>query len=117
MIDKKIFHKGIGGVVFHKSLVRKISHGKNWQELPQFSDKIFKFARFNIFEKKSFPRWVGMEGRIPAENASLRTEFRGWDAILSSFLLVETRPFVKKARLSRDFQPVPGRLSSIPTNL
>ena len=29
MVDKKIFQKGIGGVLFHKSLVRKISHGKN----------------------------------------------------------------------------------------
>jgi hypothetical protein len=58
MVDKKIFQKGIGGVLFHKSLVRKISHRKNRWELLEFSDINFKFARFNIFEKNIF--WEGV---------------------------------------------------------
>jgi hypothetical protein len=64
MVDKKIFQKGIGGVLFHKSLVRKISHGKKWWELPEFSDIKFKFARFNIFEKNLFRSRLVGRGRL-----------------------------------------------------
>jgi len=49
------------------------------------------------------------------ENSLAEGGIGGRDAILSSFLLVESLPFVKKTRLFRGDQPDSGRLSLIPT--
>jgi hypothetical protein len=108
MIDKKIFHKGIGGVVFHKSLVRKISHGKNWQELPQFSDKKFKFARFNIFEKKSFPRGVGMEGLIRVKIPSPKAALADGTRFCRHFFLWKACRLLRKPVFPGAINPTPG---------
>jgi hypothetical protein len=70
-----------------------------------------------IFLRKIFSGRGWPEGSETGGNSPDEGYLSGQDAILSSFLLVETAAFVKRLRLSRDFQPVPGRLSLIPTNL